>query len=968
MSARLTKVQGVAQLPEPLTQKSQQIWENYTQACEQLGIEPIAQGGFRTDLLRVWAYSDFVAMLCTRHPDILHELVASDDIAQSYSAQSYQEKLKHALAELNDFNVLSETLRRFRKREILRIAFRDLAGKAELKETLADLSHLADACVGQTLSLLHGWLSRDVGEPIGAVSGEPQSLIVLGMGKLGAYELNFSSDIDLIFTYAEDGETNGTRTLSNQEFFVRLGRQLIKALDETTAHGYVFRVDMRLRPFGDSGALAVSFDAMEDYYQNHGRDWERYAMVKARPIAGDAAAGQQLMDELRPFVYRRYLDFGAFEAIRDMKAMITQQVRRKGMENNVKLGAGGIREVEFIGQVFQLIRGGRERDLQVRPILQVLERLAQKNYLPAYVVDALSDAYYFLRHTENRLQAFNDMQTHLLPEPELARASLVAAMGFESWTEFEAELKKHMKTVHEHFAQVFSAPQAETQVCDAQTALHALWSGVWSEEQSIEHLSAMGFNDGAEVYRLLAQMRDSSNYRAMSKQARERLDVLIPMVLGAAVVTSDAMATVVRLLRIIEAIGRRSAYFALLVEHPVALSQLAKLCHASPWITDYVSKHPLLLDELLDPRALYSPLSRQALSEDLANHLRDIAADDLEQQMEALRHFKQSNVLRVAAADVSKAIALMVVSDYLTEIAEVILSQVISQVWNDLSVKYGVPDVAGEGQTPGFAVIAYGKMGGIELGYGSDLDLVFLYDSQVEGGNTSGEQSIANEVFFTRLGQRIIHMLATRTPSGELYEVDMRLRPSGASGLLVTSLRAFEDYQQNDAWTWEHQALVRARFVAGDASLGEAFRQTRESVLARPRDTAQLQTDVREMRERMRKELGAKAEDIFDIKQDTGGIADIEFIVQYCVLRWAKDYKDLAQFTDNVRILETLGKLGVLQAQEADLLAEAYRVYRAEVHRLTLQGQSAKAPVDQFEQSRKDVVQIWQKYMEAAGE
>jgi glutamate-ammonia-ligase adenylyltransferase len=397
----------------------------------------------------------------------------------------------------------------------------------------------------------------------------------------------------------------------------------------------------------------------------------------------------------------------------------------------------------------------------------------------------------------------------------------------------------------------------------------------------------------------------------------------------------------------------------------MALSQLARLCNASPWISDFISKHPLVMDELLDPRALYTPLSRLALSQELLGQLKNIDDGDLEQQMEVLRHFKQSNVLKVAAADVSNALPLMIVSDYLTEIAEVVLQQVLVEVWNTLVSKHGAPSLKkhAASATPGFAIIAYGKLGGIELGYGSDLDLVFIYDSSAENGQTDGERPLENEVFFTRVGQRIIHMLATRTPSGELYEVDMRLRPSGASGLLVSSLRAFTEYQQQNAWTWEHQALVRARFVAGDAALGENFRVAREQVLSQSREPQKLQTEVREMRERMRKELGSKNSERYDLKQDPGGIADIEFLAQYCVLRWSQTYPQLTKWTDNIRILETLEKIGVMPSQEANLLADAYRAYRAAVHRLTLQDIPAKVAADRFLNYREEVIRIWQKYM-----
>ncbi len=968
MTIKMDRVRGVKKLPDALQKKVESQWEDYCLACQDSNIEPIGHPELKNVMLRVWAYSDFVATLCVRSPKLFDELVRSGDLFIDYPSEAYNERLRGALENVNDFTPLSQALRVQRKREMLRIAFRDLAGWVALSETLDNLSRFADACIHQALIKLHAWLCRAHGEPLSENTNKPQSLVVLGMGKLGAYELNFSSDIDLIFAYRDEGETSGDHVISNHEFFTKLGRQLIRILDEVTALGRVFRVDMRLRPFGKSGPLVMSFEAMEAYYQTHGRDWERYAMIKARPVTGDEVAGQQLLNILRPFVYRRYLDFGAFEAIRDMKAMIRQQVQRKDMIDNVKLGAGGIREVEFIGQVFQLIRGGRDRDLQVQPILRVLAQLGKKGYLPDYVVSALCFAYHFLRHTENRLQAYSDQQVHELPQQSEAKMALLSAMGFEHWDDFVTQLHKHMSTVHEHFEQVFSAPQTEVQVCDAQTGLHALWQGIWPAEQSIDYLNTMGFADGAEVNRLLVQIREGLSYRAMSKSGRERMDILMPMVLGAAVATPDPMVTISRLVRIIESIGRRSAYLALLIEYPMALSQLAKLCHASAWIFEFISRHPLVMDELLNPRVLYAPLTRDALEKELSEQLTGVDGADLEQQMEILRHFKQSNVLRVAAADISKAIPLMVVSDYLTEIAEVILARVLKQVWSALVAKHGPPSVGeGSGETPGFAIIAYGKMGGIELGYGSDLDLVFIYDTSAEGGMTAGDYAMSNEEFFTRLGQRIIHMLSTRTPSGELYEVDMRLRPSGAAGLLVTSLRALETYLREDAWTWEHQALVRARCVAGDRHLAEGFSRVRAAILSQSRPQEKLQAEVREMRERMRKELACKTEGVYDLKQAPGGIADIEFIVQYCVLRWSNKYHSLTRWTDNIRILECLGRMGILPLNDVDLLAKAYREYRAEVHRLTLQGLAVQVRADCFIEHRQAVVNVWQKLMEQDG-
>jgi glutamate-ammonia-ligase adenylyltransferase len=961
-------------LPEALRDLVEGYWAAYQETVREAGLEPLSHGELRQLLFRVWAGSDFVARQTIDHPEVFHDLMGSGDLFRDYLPPEYHERVKAAVAAATDETDLMVSLRLLRQREMLRIAWRDLAGWAPLSETLVSLSTLADACVKHPLDRLHAWLSKELGKPTGAHSKKPQRLVVLGMGKLGAHELNFSSDIDLILAFEEDGETRGgPMQASNEEFFTRLSRKLIQALDTRDVNGMVFRVDTRLRPYGDSGPLVMNFDAIEHYYQTHGRDWERYAMIKARPLTGGRAA-DVLMKMLRPFVYRRYLDFGAFEALRDMKELITQQVRRKGMENNVKLGPGGIREVEFIGQVFQMIRGGREPALRIRGILDVLEMLAEMNLLPRYVAEELIEGYCFLRQVENRLQAFEDKQTHLLPAGDLERVRLALSMGFSTWDAFHKQLRKTMETIHEHFEQVFTAPQTHhVQTADG-VDLTAVWRGALEREQAEAFLQRSGFtHDATAVLDLLHELRDSTNYRALTKQGTERMDQLIPLLLGAVAAADDAAGTLRRVLDIIETVARRTAYLALLVEHPMALSQLVKLCEASPWISSYVALHPLLLDELLDPRTLYEPLDRDTLQHELAGRMGEVEAEDLEQQMETLRHFAQSNILRVAAADISDVMPLMEVSDHLTAIAEVVLDVTLDRAWHYLSHRHGVPlcKTGKDFWAPGFAIIGYGKLGGIELGYGSDLDLVFIHNSDGEQEVTAGPKRIDNNVFFARLGQRIIHMLSARTPSGVLYEVDTRLRPRGASGMLVTNLATFAEYQESDAWTWEHQALVRARFIAGDPGIGEQFAAVRAAILSKPRDAATLQQEVREMRERMRRELAPREADVFDLKHSPGGIADIEFIVQYCVLRWAPAYPELIRWTDNIRLLETLGKGGLMVGADVTSLSDAYRQYRAAGHRLTLQQQPTRVAAEAFQAQRQAVSRIWNALMEqdeAAGD
>ncbi len=949
-------------IPESLRDRVRRDWQLLAEndAAVAAGIPP----AWRDELVRVWAVSEFISLSCARAPALLAELLVTD-LSRSYDEHYYAEALARRLAGIENEAQLSERLRLFRRREMVRIAWRDLAGRADMVETTADLSHLADACIEQALSHLYRWHSAQWGTPIGAESRTPQQLVVIGMGKLGAHELNFSSDVDLIFAYPEDGETEGgARSLANQEFFIRLGQRLNAMLEAATAHGFVFRVDMRLRPFGESSALALSFDAMEDYYQVHGREWERYAMIKARVVAGDKVRGAELMKMLRPFVFRRYVDFGAFESLREMKAMIAREVQRKGMEDNVKLGAGGIREVEFIGQAFQLIHGGRVKTLQARRILTILEALRGFEFLPDFVVDELVLAYFFLRNTEHRLQEYAEEQTHLLPTSEEGRLRLAFAMGFGDWPTFERALRDHMRRVHQRFEQVFAAPQTEHASADT-LDLTGVWQGILDEEQACAALAQAGYSDTAEVYRRVQQLRKGRSFLSLGTNGRTRMNHLVPLLLGAAGQHEQPDSTLYRLLALVESIAKRSAYLALLVENPIALSQLVRLCGASPWIAELLNRSPHLLDELLDPRTLYHPPPRAEFENELRQRLMLIEPDDLEGQMEALRQTRQAAMLRVAAADVMEAVPLMVVSDHLTDIAEAILDASMTTAWHHLVGRHGRPMCGSELVCDtGFAVIAYGKLGGIELGYGSDLDVVFLHSSESEGLATNGDKPLENAVFYARLAQRIIHILTARTPSGILYEVDTRLRPSGASGLLVSGVAAFRHYQESEAWTWEHQALVRARVVAGDPAIAEAFGAIRRTILSRPRDVAKLRHEVREMREKMRGHLVAGTAGQFDLKQGSGGIADIEFMVQYGVLAWSHDHPALLDWTDNIRLLEGFATAGLMRREDAQLLSDAYRAFRARVHRLTLQDLPAVVEESLFADYRQGVQRLWHELME----
>jgi len=919
------------------------------------------------ELPRIWAMSDFAARVCVRDAQVLTDLCESGDLGQPYPRGGFRERLQQSLTTVDDEAAFHRALRRFREREMLRIAWRDLAGRCGLDEILADLSELADVIIDEALAWLYPRLCAQIGTPRDS-QGNAQQMIVLGMGKLGGRELNFSSDIDLIFAFPEPGFTDADNPRANEQFFLRLGRSLIAALDQQTADGQCFRVDMRLRPYGDSGPLAMSVPAMELYFLEQGREWERYALIKARTVAGDQQAGQALLDMLSPFVYRRYLDYGALESLRSMKAMITREVRRRRLSDNVKLGRGGIREVEFIAQAFQLIRGGQEPSLRQRSLQPVLAYLCEQALIPEHAQQDLTDAYRYLRRIENRIQALHDRQAHDLPTDEVDRARLVLAMDASDWSELHRELDSWRLRVQGHFDQVFVAPQQEDEAEVTEAPDFAdIWHDAVDAAVAREILSAAGYSDPASALTLIERFRDGARVRALSDQGRKRLDRLMPMLLAAIQGTDSPDASVSRLLTLLDGIVRRTAYLALLNEHPMAISQLVRLVGSSPWIARYLSAHPMLLDELLDPRSLYAPLSRDALAAEADSRMASADVDDLEQQMEILRQFKQTQVLRVAAADLAGAIPVMLVSDYLTDIAEVILQRVLHLAWRQVRQRYGEP-LREDGEVADFGVIAYGKLGSLELGYGSDLDVVFLHDPVPAGSATTGDKPVEPAVFFSRLAQRFIHILNTLTPGGILYEVDTRLRPSGQSGLLTTSFDAFVEYQRGRAWTWEHQALVRARMVAGGESLRQRFSQLRREVLTRPRRRDELREEVRRMRERMRRELGSGRRDAFDIKQDRGGIADIEFMVQYGTLAGVQQYAGVLRYTDNIRLLDELERAGELTTEQARILADAYRHYRGLVHRLTLQEQSARVAPETVEESRAAVIGVWKALMESGSE
>ena len=919
----------------------------------------------RETLPRVWLGSEFVADTCVRDPGWLAWLASSGRLRQTADRAWLAERVQEALAPDADDQQFFDGLRRFRRSQLARIAWRDLAGLADIETVLGELSTLADACIVAACERAHRELAVRHGAPT-RTDGTRLPLTVLGMGKLGGGELNFSSDIDLVFLFAEHGETDGRRPLTHEEYFNRVGRRIAQLLGTVTHQGFVYRVDLRLRPFGESGPLVVSFGAFEDYLQQHGRDWERYAYVKARPVSGAVRFEELYRNALRPFVYRRYLDYGVFESLRGMKELIAREVERRELQDNIKLGPGGIREIEFIVQAFQLIRGGSDPRLQTRGLLPALRLLAGQKLLPAASVGELDAAYCYLRRVENRLQQWNDEQTHELPQDDAGRARLAAGMGASDWIEFATELQGHRDRVSAHFQTLVFGPAQDGAGNGAARELERLLEADLDDGRRARLLREAGVVAVDPVLGSLAQLRESAYLRRLDTTGRRRLTTLLPKLLQRIAGRDAEPAVLNRVLHVLERIGGRTVYLALLNENALALSRLVDLCVQSGFLSEQIAAFPLLLDELLDERLIEAIPVRAEFAAELRSRMTGAGVEDPEHQVELLRQFQRAAVFRVAVADLSGRLPIMKVSDRLTDIAELIVQEALDLAWGQISSRHGRPgrsDVDDE-VPAGLIVVAYGKFGGYELGYGSDLDLVFLHDS-LGDERTTGPVAVENSVFFLRLVQRAVHLLTVHSAAGRLYEVDTRLRPSGKGGLLAQSIAGFEHYQRADAWTWEHQALLRARAVAGSPALRERFERLRVELLcsAIRRDT--LRTDVREMRGRMRAELSKGSETEFDLKQDPGGIADIEFLAQYWTLCWSERYPELVTFPDVIRQLESLASADLVPQATVDVLTGAYRAYRQRVHHLSLEAGGGVVSAGEFGAERTAVSAIWHATMEA---
>lgn len=942
-------------LPAVLRSSTARVLENFL-ACGFVDRVPASR---LQPLVRMLACSEFAATVLQRETDwFLQQGALLDEPPDRVQLQQFA---RDVASRYTDPDIAQQDIRRYRNRYYLHLLWREYSGMATLQETLLATSDLADALLLAAV----GFAERQVQERFGIVSdaqGAPVGLVVLGMGKLGGRELNLSSDIDLIFLYPGGNDSDGRKSLSPQEYFTRVSRVVVTVLEAPTADGFAFRVDTRLRPFGDSGPPVASFAALESYLLQHGRGWERYAYVKAR-VAGPQPAADRLADLydniILPFVYRRYLDYGVFESLREMHALISAEVQRRELADNVKLGPGGIREIEFVVQSLQLVRGGGQQQLQGSALLDILPRLAGSHDLSAADVDELAAAYRFLRRVENFIQAIRDQQTHDLPVGDVDRARLALAIGLGDWQQLAAKLEQHRNIVMRQFDKIAFRERAIDVDAEYTQSVQELWARSAEQQDWAAALQQEGFAAADELAEIICQFRATAAYADIS--ANRRLEQFVPKLFALLRHTDVPQQTLRRVLSVAEKILRRSAYIALLNENDSAMAKLVELCARSDYVTRQVAQYPALLDELLDPGSYLSSLSRADMTAELLDRTAVADKNDSEAQMEILARFQRSMQFRVAIADYDGALPVMRVSDCLTELAETVIEYALRVAWRDLGDQYGEPDAAG------FAIVAYGKFGGLELSYGSDLDLVFLHDSVTPGAMTNGARPLDHSMFFTRLVRRLVHFLTTRTASGVLYEVDTRLRPDGKSGLLVSNTEAFARYQEENAWTWEHQALLRARVVAGSDRIAKQFDDIRYKTLTAGLHKDTLRNDVLSMRARMRANLDNTDAEMFDLKQGQGGIGDIEFLVQYLVLANAAQHPAVIRFTDNIRQLDGLAENGLIDAADAARLQESYRRLRHRAHHLLLDDMPTRIPQVEFTELREFVGRMWANYLGGSG-
>ena len=929
------------QLPSVETEKAhalvEQLADEIKQSLPLITLEPL-----QSHLPGVLYFSEFFTRTCQRFAHEITQLITSGDLQIDYPENYLVTKVHRLCVDIEDIEQLNTALRKTRHLEMARIVWRELSGISATQETIRDLSALADACLQVAIEKHSARLSQKYGQPLEQVSGEIAKFVVFGLGKLGGRELNFSSDIDLVFAYSAIGHSDGEKSISNNEFFIKLGQAVIKTLNEIDQDGQVYRVDMRLRPNGHSGPLVMSFSAMENYYQIHGREWERYAWVKARVVAGDFKTGETFLSQLRPFVYRKYLDYQVYESLEEMKSMINKEIRQQGKQQNIKLGRGGIREIEFIVQSHQLVRGGRDSSLRTRSLKAALFALVSARQIERQTADRLYSIYLFLRTVEHRLQMKNDQQTHDLPVDVQGLEFLAASMGCPQ-QEFTVYLEQCRDFVQREFTRLHN----QNDDSKATNQWQFLWNQIISN-QSPELIE----REHKDYSTILAGYVKSKAYRSLEARGQKILDKLIPKILQLVSHQAQPEQALNRCLQVLSSIGGRVAYLSLLDQFPLACKQLVQLCGASPWVSKWIASHPIVLDTLINPRTdLYS------FNNDIESLIETSIVDESDEELkhDMLRQIHHSCILQIAMADLQSQYDASEIRSYISYVAESIINQVVKLCQLELQPKFGMP-VSVDNEDP-FAVIAYGKLGSNELSYNADLDLVFIFDdTRINAETEGGRKSVRIDYYYSRLVQRIVTMLTMQTSAGKLYDVDTRLRPSGRSGLLVSSLTQYEKYLKEQAWVWEHQAFVKARMISPNPRLQQSFAQLRKALLCQPRSKPELIKEIASMRKRMR-----DASTAIDVvyKVEAGGMIDIEFITQYLVLGFGSQYPDIGACRSVIDVLEFSKQHTLIKTTDVETLIETYQTILQIENQFKLNSVIDESLRIKLETQMKSVSHIW---------
>ncbi len=949
--------EGARAAPDPLA-----FFLNLSKMADAIPPEELSAALARPGVLSVLGAllggSEFLAEQVARRREIFSFLFLDDGFKRRTGPADLLSEAVSEAARCGDEAEVKAALRRIKLREVARIGARDLSGIAPLVEVMEDLSALASAALSGALFFARRLLTERYGVPrVEGTEGRECGFVVMGMGKLGARELNFSSDIDLLYLYETDsGTTDGGREgkpISLHQYFVRLSETITRIVSEVTEDGFVFRVDLRLRPEGTRGDLANSLRSAEIHYESWGQTWERAALIKARPVAGDIAVGEEFLRIITPFVYRKYLDFTSIEEIKEMKERINlaaARVRKGGRD--VKLGAGGIREIEFFAQAHQLIYGGKNPALRVRGTMEALSELVRQGIVPEEERKALVEAYAFLRALEHRIQVFQERQTHVLPRREADLRRLSRTMGLPDGDALLSALDRHAGNVRSIYGRLFRGAQEEFP-SDIPPDVLALFFQEIDEEEGIARLAALGFADPHAARRNLAALREGPPFVRLPARARRYLEKIGPAVLSRVIRTPAPDMALAHTERFLAAIGARTMFYAMLFENPRVIDALVRLFGSSRFLSGYLLRHPELLDTFLkhDLAALVKTKS------DLRRELGEILAScaDFEQEMDELRRFKNLETLRIGAHDLAGNLSLEEGMHQVSALAEVLLSGALVLARREVARRFGVPvdTTEGGGKEARFCVLGMGKLGAEELSYHSDLDIIFLYSGAgetVPGAGAAEFRKVANHEYFAKVAQRLISILTTVTREGYVYKLDTRLRPSGNAGPLVSSLAAFERYHEQAAQLWERQALLKCRFVAGDREFGKKVEEmVARFIYERPLPPGAAE-EIHRLRMRMEVELGRERTDRLNLKVGRGGVVDVEFAAQYLQMLRGRDHSSL-RCRATLKALYELTRAGILTAEEFQVLDEGYRFLRALEVRLRL---SHDASIEQFDPGASD--------------